>query len=111
MSRVHAWCAIILIFCCTETAACHESPSVVTAQVIDLTNAVCSVVDGQPAGQPYVELACQLAQVGEQVVQILVGATAGDAGVAMSVPVTQVRIRLPASSAPAFLAAHKGPVK
>jgi hypothetical protein len=90
---------------------CHETPQAVIAQTIDLTNYACAVADGQPVGQPYVELVCTILQGGEQLVSVIVGSAATpDGGVqsaTASVPLTQVRIRMPAAQVPTFLAAHK----
>jgi hypothetical protein len=90
---------------------CHESPQAAVAQAIDLTNYACAVADGQPAGQPYVELVCQILSGGEQLVSVIIGASSSpDGGVVAataSVPLEQVRIRMPREQVPAFLAAHK----
>jgi hypothetical protein len=91
--------------------SCHESPAAIAAQTIDLTNYACAVAADQPAGQPTVDLICTLLEGGEQFVTVIVGAFAdgGAAATAASirVPLKQVRITLPATQAPAFLAAHR----
>jgi len=90
--------------------SCHETPQAAVAQAIDLTNAACALAPDSPVGQPYVELVCTIAQGSEQLVSVILGAST-DAGVTTataSLPVTQLRIRVPAANAPAFLAAHKG---
>jgi hypothetical protein len=92
--------------------ACHETPQAAIAQAIDLTNAICSLAPDSPVGQPYVDLICSVTQSSEQLVSVIIGTTSGDAGAptatTASVPVTQIRIRLPAASAQSFLAAHMG---
>jgi hypothetical protein len=94
--------------------SCHESPQAAVAQTIDLTNAVCAVATDSPVGAPYVDVVCSIAQAGEQLVNVIVGAIGevadaggGAAPVTMSVPVEQIRIRLPQASAAEFIAAHK----
>ena len=93
---------------------CSATPSQVQNGVnttIDLTNAVCALAPDSPVGQPDVDIICAVTQGIEQVVSVIVGAVEGDAGTpttaTMSVPVEQIRIRLPATSAKAFLDAHK----
>ena len=89
---------------------CHETPQAAIAQTIDLTNAACALASDQPAGQPYVDVVCAIAQGGEQVVSVVIGdlSDGSTTAASMSVPVEQIRIRLPAPSADAFLAKHKG---
>lgn len=91
--------------------ACHESPQAVTAQVVDLTNAVCALAPDSPVDAPIVEVVCSLVQAGEGAVSVIVGQTA-DAGLAASASVQAdhvlYRFPLPKDVAPAFLAAHKG---
>jgi hypothetical protein len=99
----------VLVLLALAMPACHESLPTVVGQTIDLTNAVCSLAPDSPVGEPYVEVVCAIAQGVEQVVSVAVGTLSSDASTTatMSVPVEQIRIRLPAPNAPAFLAAHK----
>ncbi len=81
------------------------------ALVIDLTNAICAPLEAQPAGQPWVDFACQIAQGVENV---LASTTSSDAGAAAATPmvgVHTVTIRVPAAEAATFMAAHRGSVK
>jgi hypothetical protein len=91
-----------------------------TGQAIDLTDAACIVAENQPLGQPYVDLVCTLAEGGEQLVSVVIGAVGaaeGDAGVTgmgavspsalMRVPVKQIRIRLPKATADRVMAKQK----
>ena len=89
-----------------------------TGQAIDLTDAACVVAENQPLGQPYVDLVCTLAEGGEQLVSVVIGAVGaaeGDGGAAsmgaaaspsalMRVPVKQIRIRLPKATAERVMA-------
>lgn len=81
------------MLCCTKQQA-----QSVDSIAVDLTNAVCAPLEGQPAGQPYIDIVCTIAQGVET--------TAG--GVISNLPAKTVQIRLPASEGPAFLADHKG---
>ncbi len=72
---------------------------------IDLTSAICAPLENQPAGQPWVDFVCQIAQGVETVIA---STQTGDAGAA--VPMTSVHtvtIRVPASEAATFMAAHR----
>lgn len=87
--------ALTLLCLCLSGCA---SVKAADAVAVDLTNAICAPLEGQPAGQPYIDIVCTVAQG----VETIVG------GVATESDVKKVRIRLPASEAPAFLAAHSG---
>lgn len=90
--------------------ACHESPQAAIAQTIDLTNAVCDLAPDSPVSAPTVEIICAVVQPVEQAVSVIIGAVE-DGGLAASASVKTDRavyhFALPASVAPAFLAAHK----
>lgn len=93
---------------------CHETPQAAVAQAIDLTNAACVVATDQPLGQPYVDLVCTVAEGGEQLVSVVVGALAQDAGsdagptpVVAKLKLKMVRVTLASTDVPAFLASHK----
>ncbi len=105
---------LLLPMLCLLLAGCSATPSQVQTGVnttIDLTNAVCALAPDSPVGQPYVDVICAVAQGVEQVVSVIVGAVdpVSDAGTTatMSVPVEQIRIRLPAPTAARFLDLHK----
>ena len=93
--------------------ACSATPAQVqsaTNTAIDLTNAICALAPDSPVGQPYVEVLCTIAQGVEQTISVVLGEVSVDGGTTsatMSVPVEQIRLRLPAPSAASFLAAHK----
>lgn len=92
---------------CGQPAA--NVANVVTSTVIPLTNAVCSVAPDSPVGQPFIDVICSFAQGAEQIVATIAQAiAAGGAATTTTAPVMSVRLRIPASSAPAFLASHKG---
>lgn len=90
--------AIVAMVACTKQQASQAD-----TVAIDLTNAVCSAIEGQPAGQPWVDIVCTVAGGVEQGI----GAVVDDAGVPRaSSSIRVVRLRLPAGDAQAFLAAH-----
>jgi len=82
----------LMIAGCTQAQAQSAD-----AFAIDLTNAICAPLEGQPAGQPYVDVVCTLAQGVEQTV----------GGVVSVLSTKTVQVRLPAAEAPAFLASHR----
>jgi hypothetical protein len=94
---------------------CHESPQAAVAQVVDLTDAVCSLAPDSPVDAPVVEIVCVATEAVETGVSVIVGAISdGGALGAMTVgTIKQDRpayhFPLPAAAAPAFLAAHRGP--
>ena len=109
----------LAIACVDCTPAQVAQATTDTGQAIDLTDAACIVAENQPLGQPYVDLVCTLAEGGEQLVSVVIGAVGaveGDGGVAsmgattsspsalMRVPVKQIRIRLPKASADRIMA-------
>jgi hypothetical protein len=101
---------------CALLFACHESPQAVAAQNLDLTDYGCAIAEGQPAGQPYVDLICTLLTGEAQLVSVIVGASTsgGDAGVQAAVtqvPMDQIRIRMPTGQVQDFLAKHQTPAK
>jgi hypothetical protein len=95
--------------------ACHETPQAIAAQNLDLTDYACAVAEGQPAGQPYVDLVCTLLTGEAQLVSVIVGATSSaDGGVQAAVaqvPMDQIRIRMPTGQVQDFLAKHQTPAK
>jgi hypothetical protein len=71
------------------------------AVAIDLTGAVCTALEGQPAGQPFVDLGCTLAGVVENGISVLDSS---------GKPATHVVFHhIPAAQAAAILAAHGAP--
>lgn len=83
-------------------------------KAIPLTNTVCALAPDSPVGQPWVEVLCAIAQGGEQLVATIGtlleydGGPLGSMQTTMTIPVVSVRLRIPSSSAPGFLAAHRG---
>lgn len=105
---------LVLAFGLSNVAASCAQPAkgvanVTTSTVIPLTNAVCAVAPDSPVGQPFVDVICSIAQGTEQIVATIAQAiAAGGAETATTTaPVLSVRLRIPAESAPGFLAAHK----
>jgi hypothetical protein len=94
------WAALIAI-------ACSSLPTAQQADTIaiDLTNAVCVPLEAQPAGQPWVDIVCSLAQATEGAVSTL--ALPVDAGAAPLPGLKHVTVRLPAGEAAIFLSQHQ----
>lgn len=94
------------------SVGCHESPAAVQAQVVDLTNAICALAPDSPVGGPVVEIVCSVVQPIEQAVSVVIGAVEDGGVFAASATIktdrTVYHFPLPASVAPAFLAAHSG---
>lgn len=91
-------CVALLCACTNQQAKSADT------YAIDLTNAVCAAADSQPVGQPWVEVICTGVQVVEQVGGQVISALGPDGSA--SVQSKTVKITLPATAAPAFLAAH-----
>jgi len=99
--------------------SCHETPAQAVTQAIDLTNAVCTVAQDVPNPDPsIVTLICTIAEGVEETVSVVVGELSADAGAdaggalppvpaIAKVRLRQVRVEMPAASAPAFLASHR----
>ena len=114
VSRSASILSLALLCSCTpaQTAQVQQGDT----SAIDLTNAVCSLAPDAPAqDQGTVDLVCTLAGVGEQLVNVVVGAIGafeGDSGTTAAVttstlirvPVKQIRITVPTAKANAILA-------
>jgi len=96
---------VAIALACTKTQV--QSADTVA---IDLTNAVCAPLEAQPAGQPWVDIVCTIAQGVEQGIGIAAMAAQPDAGAPAAITATaavrSVTVRIAAADAPAFLAAH-----
>lgn len=108
-----AWLAVVWtwVLACNPQQVAPQVAQVDTQQVIPITSAVCALAPDSPVGQPWVDVVCQLVEAGEQLVATIASAVGGEAGMASTTtqaPVVSVRLRIPAASAEAFLAAHKG---
>lgn len=110
---------LVAIACVDCTPAQVAQAGTDTSQAIDLTDAVCSLAPDSPVGQPYVDVVCALAEGGEQLVSIVIGAIAAgesDGGAAsmgaattstmIRVPVRQIRVSIPNTVSAKFLASH-----
>ena len=107
--------ALLVAMAVVADEGCGATPQQVQSAVttgIDLTNAVCSLAPTSPVGQPWVEVACTIAQGIEQTVSVIVGDVTGEDGsfattkVTMSVPVQSITLQIPTANRDAFLAAH-----
>jgi hypothetical protein len=106
------------------TPAQTAQAQVDTTTAIDLTNAICAVAADSPVGQPFVDVVCTLAEGGEQLVSVVIGAVTaveGDGGTTTAmtttastiarVPVRQIRFSIPTATSAKFLATHAGKAK
>ena len=116
LAHVSLFASVLMCTDCTPAQVAQANTD--TTQAIDLTDAVCSLAPDSPVGQPYVDVICVLAEGGEQLVSVVVGAIGaveGDGGTAnmtststlMRVPVKQIRFSIAVSSADKFLTAHR----
>jgi hypothetical protein len=105
MRWVLGCCVVVLI------TACKNSPGILTADdvAIDLTDAACEPLENQSAGQPWVDFVCTLLEGTEDIVADVDTPDSGTA-VASSTTIAKVkkvRVRIPATEANGFMAAHR----
>jgi hypothetical protein len=90
--------------------ACHESPHAAVAQVVDLTDAWCSLAPASPVDSPMVEVVCSLVETAEGAVAVIVGDVVDSGILASKASIKSDHVLyqfpLPRAAAPAFLAAH-----
>ena len=80
---------------------CSSLPAADTV-AIDLTSAICTPLENQPLGQPWVDFVCEIA-AGVEV------ALEQDGGAPTSLPaVRHVHVRVPLAEASTFMAGHRG---
>lgn len=77
---------VVAVDACTTQQA-HSADAV----AINLTNAVCSLGEAQPVGQPWVDVVCIIAQNTEQGIAIATATSPIDGGAATSTPIASAR--------------------
>jgi hypothetical protein len=90
---------------CTKAQAASD-----LSVAVDLTDAACTVAADSPIGQPFTDIVCVIATGVEQGIALLSASDAGAASFNTAPTYRTVRIRLPSSEVPQFLAAHAKPV-